>query len=93
MNGQVTVFNNMFAYSVCLEKMANNVSYSAHQHPSAWEKYSLVPSSLFGFPTREVGRKKSLVHTDCTCAGFTYNEQLINVAVKLERTLQSTPHL
>ena len=28
---------------------------------------SLVPSSLFGFPTRE---GKSLVHIDCTCSGF-----------------------
>ena len=37
---------------------------------------SLVPSSLFGFPTREGGRKKGLVHIDCACAGFTANRSL-----------------
>ena len=37
---------------------------------SGFDRASLVPSSLFGFPTREGGRKKSLVHIDCACAGF-----------------------
>ena len=41
-----------------------------------WAGGSLVPSSLFGFPTREGGRKKSLVHIDCACAGFTANRSL-----------------